>query len=272
MIDEKEWMSDRARIIGKNKTCRILQYICFFWFSAFIIIVIFFKLGRYLDVNSLFLWWVVPPLVISIPSFIMSKFIPETDIITYHLYNISKNLRNLGEIDTAEKEMSNSLKALDDVVQNNEFDTQLFTKNIEDTLYRLLESLECLNTYIKRKKKPKEFNNQVASAIKSIADLIRKDDSKITDEFSKAIQLLYLNFENVERTKIRMPLHRYTCEVLIKWWNKLPNIINMIILSILIAMGVWFIPEKIGLSLSQDTKAGVIALFILPVANHYLKR
>ena len=263
-------MIDRKRIFGINKICIMTQYISFFWAIGFVVILIFFRLGLYFDSNSLIMLWIVPPLVISIPAFIAHKSLPETDRITYHLYNISKNLQNLGEIDRAEKEIVSSLKTLDDIIQNNEFDTQLFTKSIEDALYMLLENLERLNTYIKRNKKSKEFNNQVASAIKSIADSIRKDDSKITDEFIKAVQRLSLNLKELERTKIIILPYKSIYEALIKYWNKLPNFINIIIISIMIAIMVWFIPEKIGINLSQDTKATITAFFILPAANYYI--
>ena len=146
----------------------------------------------------------------------------------------------------------------------------LFTENILSTLKDLLDSLERLNNYMKGKKKSKEYNTQVARYLRLIADNIRTDSTKITPTLLKHISQLKQELENIEPLKITTPIHKKIYEGVISNWNGLPNGLKITILSLLIGTSVWFIPEKIGLLINQNTKAIVMAPFIAIVINYYL--
>ena len=202
MLNEKEWMESRKEIFEKNKYANIIEKIIPYWFICFILAVAFYDLSQYLNGYVILILWIGP--IVLLPKLFPKKNVPDSDIIAYHLYNIAYNLDNYDELSMAEKEMNSSLKILDKMIINSETYDRIFTKNIEETLYKLSNNLERLNTYIKDKTAD-GFNKNVASAVKSIADSIKKDSSKITDEFSNSIEELGSYFDGLKPTEISMP-------------------------------------------------------------------
>lgn len=264
MLDEKEWMVDRKNILEKNKKSDLANRFANVWFIGFIPVLIY--LGHFLDIWLVFIFWLSPSIIM--PRLFPEENIPNSEIIAYHLYNLSSNLNNFKERSAPEKEINRSLKILDNIIRNNEYDSVIFTGNIKKSLYDLLSCLECLNTYIKKGKKT-EFN-KIADKIKLIADSIRKDDSKITNEFSEATKDLRYHFNKIEPTKITIPFYRYNYDRLKVHWNGLPKISKTIIISAIISLGIWFIPDKIGVLLTPGDKATIIAPFIAIIIKPYI--
>ena len=281
MTNENVWFENRKKIIKNNIIHDKVIYFSSLWIFLFIPIYLFlkyyiFKIHTPLasivgteTVLILFLLIGFGPNILLTQIFSYKK-ISDEDSIRYHLYNISRKLESLAELPELKKEIYESLYAINETIQINKGNKMFFSKNIDNTIHILQEGLERTNTYIKHGPNLL-FNLILASNLRRIADCIRKDNSKISDDLSNAINQLNSSFIKIAKTKINVPSYKKLLDEFKKRWNEMPSSLKLTSIIILIFMFIWFIPVKMGLDLDDNYKLGAVVVICVPFITSYIK-